>query len=253
MTIRYEANPPKILPDVDIKESTLKFVNKIKLISKNCDSIHITENVLGFERISPIKVGKIIRREIPDLPITISLRVRDKTEKEIEDFVHEAISSGFEGILVLMGDPSKDGQKNSGLIPSKVVKKLHEKKIDEKIDLYLSISNKPKFSKLKKKLDAHPIGFMTQVIQNVGQVRNLCENLKGYSIIPIVLYPSEKNEKSAKFLNLDLKAYRDNFDKFLHEVEKITGDVLITSPSDFTSLNEFLENRNQRTKYSASG
>ena len=30
MTIRYEANPPKILPDVDTNESIKKFVDKIK-------------------------------------------------------------------------------------------------------------------------------------------------------------------------------------------------------------------------------
>ena len=92
-------------------------------------------------------------------------------------------------------------------------------------------------------LDAHPKGFMTQVIQNVEQVQNLADNLKGFSIIPIVLYPSEKNEKSAKFLNLDLGSYRDNFGEFLDKVQKITGDVLITSPSDFSSLNQFLDKR----------
>ena len=80
MTIRYEANPPKILPDVDTNESIKKFVDKIKIISKKCDAIHLTENVLGFQRVSPIEVGKIIKQEIPNLPITVSLRVRDKNE-----------------------------------------------------------------------------------------------------------------------------------------------------------------------------
>ena len=60
MTIRYEANPPKILPDVNTEESIIKFVDKIKIISEKCDAIHITENVLGYERVSPIKIGKII-------------------------------------------------------------------------------------------------------------------------------------------------------------------------------------------------
>ena len=46
MTIRYEANPPKILPDVNTDESIEKFVDKIKIISKKCDAIHLTENVL---------------------------------------------------------------------------------------------------------------------------------------------------------------------------------------------------------------
>ena len=254
MTIRYEANPPKILPGVNVDESISKFVDKIKLISTKCDAIHLTENVLGFSRVSPIKMGKIIKKEIPDLPITVSLRVRDKNLKEIEDFVQDAVSSSFSGILVLMGDPSQTGQKESGLIPSQVVKKLHDEKIDTKIDLYLSIPNNPNFSKIKKKIDAHPKGFMTQVIQSIDQVQNLVDNLKGYSVIPIVLFPSEKNEASAKFLNLNLAEYKENFEEFLVKVQNISGDVLITSPSDFRGLHQFLENHQiQSTKYSASG
>ena len=241
MTIRYEANPPKILPGVDVEESISKFVEKIKLISTKCDAIHLTENVLGYQRVSPIKVGKIIHKEIPNLPITVSLRVRDKTQEEIDSFVQQVIDEGFTGILVLMGDPPQDGQKDSGLFPSQVVKSLKEKQIDSKIDLYLSISNKPDFSKIGKKISAKPKGFMTQVIQNIDQVKTLSENLKEYSVIPIVLYPSDKNEKSAKFLNLNLEQYRENFGEFLSQVHKTTGDVLITSPSDFSGLNEFLE------------
>jgi homocysteine S-methyltransferase len=241
MTIRYEANPPKILPDVDTKKSIQKFIDKIKIISKKCDAIHLTENVLGFQRVSPIEVGKIIKKEIPNLPITVSLRVRDKSETEISEFVDNCISVGFSGILILMGDPSQTGKKDSGQIPSETVKRLRAQGVDSKIDLYLSISNKPNFSKIGKKLDAKPKGFMTQVIQNIEQVQNLSEKLKGFSIIPILLYPSPKNEKSAKFLNLDLTSYTQEFEDLLKKTQEITGDVLLTSPSDFSSLNEFLE------------
>ena len=107
--------------------------------------------------------------------------------------------------------------------------------------MYLSISNKPDFSKIRKKLEANPKGFMTQVVQDIEQVQNLSDNLKGFSVIPIVLFPSKKNEKSAKFLNLDLTTYSKGFEEFVKKVHEITGDVLITSPSDFSSLNEFLE------------
>jgi homocysteine S-methyltransferase len=241
MTIRYEANPPKILPDVDTKKSIQKFIDKIKIISKKCDAIHLTENVLGFQRVSPIEVGKIIKKEIPNLPITVSLRVRDKSETEISEFVDNCISVGFSGILILMGDPSQTGKKDSGQIPSETVKRLRAQGVDSKIDLYLSISNKPNFSKIGKKLDAKPKGFMTQVIQNIEQVQNLSEKLKGFSVIPILLYPSPKNEKSAKFLNLDLTSYTQEFEDLLKKTQEITGDVLLTSPSDFSSLNEFLE------------
>jgi len=241
MTIRYEANPPKILPDVDTNESIAKFIEKIKIISKKCDAIHLTENVLGYQRVSPIEVGKIIRKEIPDIPITVSLRVRDKSEKEISEFVENCIYIGFSGILVLMGDPSQTGKPDLGQIPSTIVKKLREKDIDSKIDLYLSISNEPNFSKITKKLEANPKGFMTQVVQNLEQVQNLSDNLKGFSVIPIILFPSEKNQKSAKFLNLEFSSYSKDFEEFVKKTHKITGDVLITSPSDFNGLNEFLE------------
>ena len=244
MTIRYEANPPKILPDIDTTESIQKFVKKIKIISKKCDAIHITENVLGFQRVSPIEVGKIIRKEIPNMPITVSLRVRDKTEQEISEFVDNCISIGFSGILILMGDPSQTGKGDSGQIPSLTVKRLRAQGVDSKIDLYLSVSNKPNFSKIGKKIEAKPKGFMTQAIQNISQVQDLSENLKGFSIIPILLYPSPKNEKSAKFLNLDLESYGQGFEELLKRTHEITGDVLLTSPRDFYGLDEFLEKSN---------
>ena len=242
MTIRYEANPPKILPDVNTDESIEKFVDKIKTISKKCDAIHLTENVLGHNRVSPLKVGEIIRKEIPNIPITVSLRIRDKNEDEIEKFVDNCISIGITGILIIMGDPSQSKISDSRLIPSEVVLNLKKKKYDSKIELYLSISNKPNFSKIGKKIKANPKGFMTQVVQNIHQVQNLSDNLKQFSIIPIILFPSEKNQKSADFLGLNLSEYSKEFDKFVKETYKITGDILITSPNDFNGLKEYLEN-----------
>jgi homocysteine S-methyltransferase len=241
MTIRYEANPPKILPDVNTEESIIKFVEKMKIISKKCDAIHITENVLGYQRVSPIKVGEIIKKEIPDIPITVSLRVRDKNNDEIIKFVDTCVSIGITGILILMGDPAQSGAPDSGLVPSRVVTNLKEKGYNSKIKLYLSISNKPNFSKIGKKIKAEPNGFMTQVVQNIEQVQNLTNNLKQFSIIPIILFPSEKNQKSADFLGLNLAEYSKEFDKFVKETHKITNDVLITSPNDFNGLNEYLK------------
>ncbi len=241
MTIRYEANPPKILLDVDTDESIKRFIEKIKIISKKCDAIHLTENVLGHQRVSPIIIGEIIKKEIPNIPITVSLRVRDKNEEEIEKFVDKCISIGITGILIIMGDPSQLKDVESGLIPSDVVSNLKKKKYDSKIELYLSISNKPNFLKIEKKIKAEPKGFMTQVIQNIQQVQTLADNLKQFSIIPIILFPSEKNQKSADFLGLNLEEYNKNFDKLVKEAYRITGDVLITSPNDFNGLKEYLE------------
>ena len=242
MTIRFEANPPKILPDVNTEESIKKFVDRIKIISNKCDAIHLTENVLGHQRVSPITIAGIIKKEIPNIPITISLRIRDKNEDEIEKIVDKCISIGISGILILLGDPSQIKTSNSGLIPSQVVSNLKNKKYDSKIELFLSISNKPNFSKIERKIKANPKGFMTQVVQNIEQVQNLSDNLKQFSIIPIILFPSEKNQKSADFLGLDLTEYSKEFDKFVKETQKITKDVLLTSPNDFNGLKEYLEN-----------
>jgi len=242
MTIRFEANPPKILPDVNTEESIKKFIDRIKIISKKCDAIHLTENVLGHQRVPPITIAEIIKKEIPNMPITISLRIRDKNEDEIEKIVDKCISIGISGILILLGDPSQIKTSNSGLIPSQVVSNLKNKKYDSKIELFLSISNKPNFSKIEKKIKANPKGFMTQVVQNIEQVQNLSDNLKQFSIIPIILFPSEKNQKSADFLGLDLTEYSKEFDKFVKETHKITKDVLLTSPNDFNGLKEYLEN-----------
>ena len=242
MTIRFEANPPKILPDVNTEESIKKFVSRIKIISKKCDAIHLTENVLGHQGVSPITISEIIIKEIPNIPITISLRIRDKNEDEIEKIVDKCISIGISGILILLGDPSQTKTSNSGLIPSQVVLNLKNKKYDSKIELFLSISNKPNFSKIGKKLRANPKGFMTQVVQNIQQVQNLSDNLKQFSIIPIILFPSEKNQKSADFLGLDLTEYSKEFDKFVKETHKITKDILLTSPNDFNGLKKYLEN-----------
>ena len=242
MTIRFEANPPKILPNVNTEESIKKFVNRIKIISKKCDAIHLTENVLGHQRVSPITISEIIKKEIPNIPITVSLRIRDKNEDEIEKIVDKCILIGISGILILLGDPSQTKTSNSGLIPSQVVLNLKNKKYDSKIELFLSISNKPNFSKIGRKIKANPKGFMTQVVQNIQQVQNLSDNLKQFSIIPIILFPSEKNQKSADFLGLDLTEYSKEFDKFVKETHKITKDILLTSPNDFNGLKEFLEN-----------
>ena len=151
MTIRYEANPPKILPGINKDESIEKFVEKIKTISKKCDAIHLTENVLGHERVSPLEIGKILKKEIPDHPITVSLRVRDKKEEEIEKFVENCISTNIEGILILMGDPSQSKIQDLGLIPSSVVSNL-KKKYESKLICIFQFQIIQISQKLEKKL-----------------------------------------------------------------------------------------------------
>ena len=91
-------------------------------------------------------------------------RVRDKSEEEIWEFVENCI-------ILVFRNSSFDGRpftnrKSRFRTDSKFdCKKIKRKNIDSKIDLYLSVSNKPNFSKLGKKTGAKPNGFMTQVFK----------------------------------------------------------------------------------------
>lgn len=243
-TVRYEANPPKVETGTDINEAVSKSTARLLAIAPNCDSIHITENVLGFERVSPIVMGRIVRKEIPGMPVTVSLRVRDKTESEIFTFADRCIDAGFDGMLILMGDPPRNGRADTGQIPSAVMKSFRERGINSKIKLYMSISNRPSKRQIQKKIEAHPDGFFTQVVQDAEQVKSLAERLEGFKVVPIILHPSPKNRKSAEFLKLDLDSYAGRFGQFVRDISRITGDVLITSPNDFAAADRFFAGLN---------
>ena len=248
MTYRYEINPPKINPDSDLSEDELgKLLDKVKqrvsAISDKCKSIHLTDSVLGIPRVSPIAAGALIRKLNREIEITVSIRVRDKTLSVLEQLARDAISSGLNGILVLKGDAAPNEQKDSGLVPSQVVKHFKELGFDKKIDMYLSLPSNPNFDKIQKKINVEPTGFVTQVIHSTEEVSRIVDMLKplGFKIIPCVLLPSEKNVKSAKFLNIDWSDYKDSPIDFIKQIHKIAGDVLITSPNDFVYAKEILE------------
>lgn len=246
MTIRYEANPPKLVPGADMGESVSNFVGRVVAAADHCDAVHLTSDVLGFKRVSPIHAGRMIRKRAPDIPITVSLRIRDMGGMtDVEKFVQECVAEGFSGVLILRGDPPQGGGGgvDSGLVPSAAVKALRDRGYASKIDLYMSTPARPNIAKIQKKIDAKPAGFMTQVVRSPAHVRYLVQELKKqgrFSTIPIILYPSDKNAESAKFLNLDMDSYRHDFEGFVSEVYKTTGDVLVTSPRDFAGLLGFL-------------
>ena len=239
MTIRYEINPPKT---TDPPSRIELLDQRIEQISKFCDGIHVTDSVLGIERISPLIIGAEIKQKFPDLLVTISLRVIDKTIPQIIDFTDAAIHAKIDGILVLMGDPSPDNDYKSGVIPSEAVNVLVQNGYDQKIHLYLSLPSKPNFEKISKKVNSKPRGFVTQVIHDVSQVERISDYLKpkNFELIPCVLYPSSKNNRSAEFLNLDWSNYESDFSSFIHEIENVTDDVLLTSPNDFKGALDFL-------------
>lgn len=248
MAVIYEINPPKILNDEisndEINSLLSKLLEKVSDISTLCDGIHVTDSVLGTRRVSALTAGKLLKKNHPNLQITISMRVRDKDMNLIKQIVQESIDLRLDGILVLKGDPSKENPTDSGLVPSQVVKELNELGYGKKTNFFLSLPSNPSFEKIQKKINAAPKGFMTQVIHSPEQVQRISEKLRpeGFRIIPCILLPTEKNENSAKFLQLDWSGYKENPSKFIKEIHNIAGDVLITSPNDFAFAKETLKN-----------
>jgi len=247
MTIRYELNPPKVIQDTilshnELQTSLNELKDKVGQIITSCDAVHITDSVLGIPRVSPITTGSLLRQNNQDLEITISLRVRDRNLTSLTQSVCDAVLLDLNGILILKGDAPPEGPKDSRLVPSQIVKYFKELGFANKIDLFLSLPNNPNFDKIQKKIDAEPVGFITQVIQSTDQVSKIVDVLKpqGFKIIPIVLVPSEKNLKSKEFLKLDWSNYQENFPNFIKEIHDLAGDVLITSPNDFKGAQETL-------------
>ena len=231
MTITYEINPPRI----PAEQNTLNvLLERIESISTVCDGIHLTDSVLGIPRVSPLDIAKKIRETNQKIKLTCSLRVRDKELNTIEEIVKDSVGI-VDGILILMGDKSNTSQDKTNLIPSQIVTSLNDKGFGEKLELFLSIPSTPNFTKIQKKINAKPKGFFTQVINSKALVQRITDylNPKGFRIIPCLLFPSEKNLKSAEFLNIDWSNYKDNFMLFVNEIHNLTHDILITSPNDF--------------------
>lgn len=248
MAVIYEINPPKIPDNVkpsddEINSLLSKLLQRVSDISALCDGIHVTDSVLGTRRVSALTTGKLLKTIHPNLQITISMRVRDKDMNLIKQIVQESIESELDGILVLKGDPSQENPIDLGLIPSQVVKQLNELGYGKKINFFLSLPSNPNFEKIQKKITAAPKGFMTQVIHSAEQVQRISDKLRtsGFRIIPCILLPTEKNENSAKFLELDWSGYKESPANFIKDIHKIAGDVLITSPNDFAFAKDTLQ------------
>jgi len=248
MTLRYEINPPKVIQDTvlshkELQNSLSNLRQRIVDITPHCTGIHLTDSVLGIPRISPLTIGALTRKTEQTLEITVSVRVRDRNLTSLTQSVCDALLLGLNGILVLRGDPPPKGPKDSGLIPSRVVKDFNELGFGEKIDLFLSLPNFPIFDKIQKKIDSEPAGFVTQVVHSIDEVERIVDKLKpqGFKIIPVVLFPSEKNKKSAEFLKLDWSNYENNMQGFIRDIQKLAGDVLLTSPNDFAGAKSMLE------------
>jgi 5,10-methylenetetrahydrofolate reductase len=249
MTIIYEINPPKVIQDTilshhQLSESVEKLKQRAAKIGQSCDGLHLTDSVLGIPRVSPITAGFFIRNSNNKIRITASIRVRDRNLTSITQTICDAILLDLNGVLVLKGDTPPLGPKDSGLIPSDVIKQFNEQGFGKRIDMYLSISSNPDFEKMHKKIEAQPKGFVTQVISSIDQVTRMTDKLKpqGFKIIPCVLLSSEKNAKSAQMLNLDWSEYSKDLAGFVKQVNETAGNVLISSPNDFNGALDLLQN-----------
>ena len=248
MTITYEINPPKVIQDTVLSHDELQeSVNRLKerafSIRNVCNSIHVTDSVLGIPRISPITIGALIRNFSDTIELSASVRVRDRNLTSLTQSICDAILLKLNGVLILKGDPPPAGPKDSKLVPSEVVKQFNEQGFGKKIDLFLSLPSNPNFAKIHKKIEAQPRGFVTQVVSSLDQITRIVDKLKpqGFRIIPCILLPSEKNVRSAKMLNLDWTNYSNDVVGFIKEARKIAGNVLISSPNDFKGAFETLK------------
>ena len=248
MTIIYELNPPKVIQDTvlshkELQDSVSRFKSKALQVSNVCGGIHVNDSVLGVPRISPITAGFFVKNENHTTRISASVRVRDRNHTSLTQTVCDAILLNLNGVLIVKGDPPPTGPKDSKLVPSEVVKKFNEQGFGKKIDLYLSISSKPNFEKIHKKIEAQPKGFVTQVISSLDQVTTIVDKLKpqGFRIIPCILLASESNQNSARMLNLDWSGYSGDMEGFVKDVHRVAGDVLLSSPNDFNGALKVLK------------
>ncbi len=247
MTIIYEINPPKVIQDTvlshdQLSESVERLKERAIKIGQTSDGIHLTDSVLGIPRVSPITAGFFIRNSNSKIRITASIRVRDRNLTSITQTICDAILLNLNGVLVLKGDAPPSGPKDSRLVPSEIVKQFNEQGFGKRIDMFLSISGNPDFEKIHKKIEAQPKGFVTQVINSIEQVTRIVDTLKpqGFKIIPCILLASEKNKKSAQMLNLDWSGYSKDMVEFIKQIDKIAGNVLISSPNDFAGALDLL-------------
>ncbi len=247
MTIIYEINPPKVIQDTvlshdQLSESVERLKERAIKIGQASDGIHLTDSVLGIPRVSPITAGFFIRNSNSKIRITASIRVRDRNLTSITQTICDAILLNLNGVLVLKGDAPPSGPKDSRLVPSEIVKQFNEQGFGKRIDMFLSISGNPDFEKIHKKIEAQPKGFVTQVINSIEQVTRIVDTLKpqGFKIIPCILLASEKNKKSAQMLNLDWSEYSKDMVEFVKQIDKIAGNVLISSPNDFAGALDLL-------------
>lgn len=248
MKISFELNPPRIVKNhhfdlVMLNQELQKFTQRASELVHLVDGIHLTDSVLGIPRISSVTAANFIKRSGNPLKLSCSVRVRDRNYTSICQFVSDAILSGVERVLVLMGDDPVDGPKDLGLKPSSVLKMLYHEKYNSVIDFNLTVPTKIKNpSYIQKKIEARPSAFVTQSISSLAELGEIVDLARSHDILVVacIMVPSKNNQTSAEKIGLDWKEYQNNAVDFILQAGHLASEVLLTSPNSFQSGLELL-------------
>ena len=247
--IRFELNPPKIVQnryfeDHELRKSLLSLVARARELVGLVDGIHITDSVLGIPRISGISFAHFIRNSGNSLPISCSLRARDRNYTSFMQFVGDAILLGLESILILKGDELGPDSSTSNLKPTEILKILQREKYDRYINFNLTAPSKvtDRFQ-IEKKILSKPHSLVTQSIESLANLAELADLAKQHGIrtVACIMIPSDKNLKSAQMIGLDWNEYSKDPVSFITEAGKIADEVLLTSPNHFAAAIEVLK------------
>ena len=247
--IRFELNPPKTVQnryfeDHELRKSLLSLVGRARELVGLVDGIHITDSVLGIPRISGISFAHFIRHSGNNLPISCSLRARDRNYTSFMQFVGDAILLGLESILILKGDELGPDSSTSNLKPTEILKILQREKYDRYINFNLTAPSKvtDRFQ-IEKKILSKPHSLVTQSIESLANLEELADLAKQHGIrtVACIMIPSDKNLKSAQLIGLDWNEYSKDPVSFITEAGKIADEVLLTSPNHFAAAIEVLK------------
>jgi 5,10-methylenetetrahydrofolate reductase len=251
MKIAYELNPPKVTMDgrFDTRRLT-EDMDALKqrasqLTKYRIDGIHLTDSVLGIPRVSSITTASFIKKTAKDKKLSCSVRTSDRNIITLCQAAADAVLSGIDSLLILLGDAPTDGR-NSGLKPSHAIRVLREQGFDRRIKLDLSFPAKVAdrdAPAIQAKLDAKPHALVTQSISSLSDLGEIVDIAKPYGIkvVACIMVPSQKNEKSAKMIGLDWSNYQKEPVEFVKNAGKMSGRVLLTSPNSFASGIELLK------------
>lgn len=252
MNITYELNPPKFLQDkysfdyVKLNREIEILENRVLLLNNIADKIHLTDSVLGIPRLSSVNMAKKIEKKLDQKTmISCSVRTRDRNTISLYQVIADSIIAKIDSLLLIWGDKPNIGPDIAGVKPTELLKDLNKMNFNRYIKFNLSIPSKiDKITKiLEKKIDARPYAFVTQSIEAISDFGNIVDVLNPYKIkvIACIMLPSEKNKKSADMIGLSWKEYEKEPIDFISQIGKMTDEVILSSPNDFSFGIEILK------------